>query len=66
MNNEIKVGKTYISKTGHKLTIKKVSVGFSEYDGSPIVQINYLYETTDGQKGNSLAYTEDFHRMLQY
>lgn len=58
-------GKTYTSKSGNKLTVKKVTASYSDYNGEPGIKIKYDYETTDGQKGSSECSTRDFFAMMK-
>lgn len=57
------VGQTLTGKEG-KIKITKVDAGFSDYDGSPIVNVDYDYETTDGKKGSSRANSKDIFKMV--
>lgn len=57
-------GKTYTSKSGNKLTINKVYAGYSDISGKPWVKIDYSFVTTDGRKGRSDCFAEDFYRMM--
>lgn len=65
MDSNLEVGKTYTSKSGNKLIVKKLISGFSDYNGEPYVDIYYDFETTDGKKGSSKCNTNDFFRMLK-
>lgn len=65
MDSELVVGKTFTTKSGHKLKVTKVVSGYSEYNGNPEVSINYDYEKTDGSKGSAVATTKDFFNMMQ-
>lgn len=64
-DTELVVGKTFTTKSGHKLKVTKVVSGYSEYNGNPEISINYDYEKTDGTKGSSVATTKDFFNMMQ-
>lgn len=62
---ELVKGKTFTSKAGHKLTVKELKTSFSEYDGSPEIEIYYDYILKNGAKGSSRCSTQAFHKMLQ-
>lgn len=64
-DTELVVGKTFTTKSGHKLKVTKVVSGYSEYNGNPEISINYDYEKTDGAKGSAVATTKDFFNMMQ-
>lgn len=58
-------GKTYITRNGNKLTVKKLYAGYSDYDGQPTLQVNYAYQKTDGKKGTSRCSSYDFFNMMR-
>lgn len=57
-------GKTYITRNGNKLTVKKLYAGYSDHDGKPTLQIDYAYQKTDGKKGTSRCSSYDFFNMM--
>ena len=58
-------GKTYTTKSGNKLTINKIQAGYFEGTGKPWVKIEYSFVLTNGYKGTSECYAENFHKMLK-
>ena len=58
-------GKTYTTKSGNKLTVKKVISSYDEYSGNPDIRIYYDYEKVDGKKGSSQCGTNDFFKMMK-
>lgn len=58
-------GKTYTSKSGNKLTIRKVNAYYSDYNGEAGVRISYDFETKDGRRGSSECSTRDFFTMMK-
>lgn len=64
-DEKLEVGKTYTSRLGNKLTINKIDVGYSDYDGTPVITIHYSYQTKDGKRGTSTCSTESFFNMMR-
>ena len=64
-DEKLEVGKTYTSRLGNKLTINKIDVGYSDYDGTPVIRIHYSYQTKDGKRGTSVCSTESFFNMMR-
>lgn len=58
-------GKTYTTKSGNKLTINKIQAGYFDGTGKPWVKIEYSFVLTNGYKGTSECYAENFHKMLK-
>lgn len=64
-DTDLVIGKTYTTKSGHKLTVNKVYAGYSDVTGKPWVKIEYSFVLTNGYKGKSECYAEDFHKMMK-
>lgn len=64
-DTDLKVGMTFVARSGARLVVKGISSGFSDYNGEAYVKIKYYYVSASGKKsGTSEASTYDFWKML--
>ena len=62
---ELIEGRTYTTKGGTKLKIKKIIASYSDYNGEAALKIYYDYETASGKTGSAECNSVDFFNMMK-